>query len=129
MTYRVFLAAAGLSGLLVVMLGAYGAHGLQGVVEDRLFEAYKKAVTYQGTHTLALFGVTTLLVNFPRSIWLKVAGWSYIVGILLFSGSLYIMVFAGVGSLGLVTPLGGLAFMLGWLSLIFAAYKGTSPVI
>ena len=126
MASRVFLIIVGFSGLLVVALGAYGAHGLQDVIGERLLETFKKAVTYQGTHTLALFGVAVLLVNFPLSRWLKVAGWSFIIGILLFSGSLYIMVFAGVHSLGLVTPLGGVVFMFGWFSLVLAAYKDIS---
>ncbi|MCF6281006.1 MAG: DUF423 domain-containing protein [Candidatus Polarisedimenticolaceae bacterium] len=112
----------GLSGALVVVLAAYGAHGLQGL-DDSLLITFQKGVAYQQMHTLAMFGVATLLFHLPRSYWLKMAGWGFIIGIILFSGSLYVMVFTGVRSLGLVTPLGGLAFIFGWFSLAWAAYR------
>ncbi len=119
---RVLLIFVGLSGAMVVVLGAYGAHTLKGTLESGLLITFQKGLNYQVTHTLAIFGVAASLLHYPLSYWLKFSAAAFCLGIILFSGSLYAIVFAGVNSMGLMTPLGGLAFIVGWLSLAWAAY-------
>lgn len=118
-------------GALAVGLGAFGAHGLKGRVEagtldPLLLEAFKTGVQYHFYHTLALLAVgcagTGLLSG--RCATIAVAAW--MVGIVLFSGSLYLMTFTGARWLGAVTPLGGVAFIVGWVALFIAAYPKQS---
>jgi uncharacterized membrane protein YgdD (TMEM256/DUF423 family) len=118
---RTILALVGISGALVVVLGAYGAHELNGSLESGLLITFQKGVRYQTVHTLALFGVAAFLIHYPESRGLKIAALAFCLGIILFSGSLYLIVFMGVKSLGLLTPFGGLAFILGWLSLAWTS--------
>jgi len=122
MNSRILLMLVGLNGALVVVLGAYGAHNLKDALESGLLVTFQKGVTYQVTHTLAIFGVAVSLLHFPQSRWLKLSAAAFCLGIVLFSGSLYAIVFLGVKSMGMLTPLGGLAFIFGWLSLAWAAY-------
>jgi len=122
MPARLFLMAAACSGFLAVALGAFGAHGLRGLLSEYLMGVYQTGVQYQFYHTLALLAVA-LLAGRTCSRCLIVAGWSFLVGILLFSGSLYVLAFTGIHWLGAVTPLGGLAFLIGWASLACVAFK------
>ncbi len=119
---RTFLIVAAISGFLAVMLGAFGSHGLQGKITERLFSAYKTGVDYQFYHTLALLCVALLMQWRPSAAFMW-AGYLFIGGIVLFSGSLYLMAFGGPKWLGPVTPLGGVCFMLGWSSLLLGALK------
>lgn len=120
---REFLFLAALSGVLAVGLGAFGAHGLKGRVSADLLAVYQTGVLYHLVHTLALLGVAILLYQIPASTLIKVGGWAFLVGILLFSGSLYLMTFTGARWLGAVTPLGGVGFIVGWLMLALAAWR------
>ena len=125
--FRVFLALAALNGFLAVACGAFGAHGLQkrlAAVADgaQRLEWWRTAATYHLAHALAL-GLVAVLVARSASAALTLAGWAFVVGVLLFSGSLYTMVLTGVRALGAVTPLGGLAFLVGWAALAWAAYR------
>ena len=107
---------AGVFGALGVALGAFGAHGLEGRVEDaRLIEVWHTAARYHLLHALALLGVAA----HPRSP--DVAGWLFVVGVVIFSGSLYTMTLTGMRRWGAITPLGGLCLIAGWLMLAFAA--------
>lgn len=120
---RLFIILAGLFGFLGVVLGAFGAHGLQNMVEARHLAVWHTGVQYQMYHSLALLVVALLAVNYINpnlAVW---AAWAFIIGILLFSGSLYAIVLLGVRNLGLITPIGGLFFLAGWLLLVFAAIK------
>jgi len=119
---RRFLVLAALSGLLLVMLGAFGAHALETRLPADHLVWWQKAVTYQGLHTLALLAVGLLALPHPSRA-LNVAGWLFLAGILLFSGSLYALALTGVRGLGAVTPFGGTAFIAGWLSLALAAWR------
>lgn len=110
---RLFLAIGAAAGFLTVLLGAFGAHGLRGVISPGLFEAYQTGILYQGLHALALL-VTGLLMERDPHIGLRWAGWAFATGILLFSGSLYLMAAVDIRGLGMITPFGGLAFLLGW---------------
>ena len=119
---RRFLIIAAVSGALLVMLGAFGAHALERSLPPSHMVWWQKAVHYQGLHTLALFGTGLLAMGHAgRS--LHLAGWLFTAGMLLFSGSLYLMAVTDVRGLALLTPLGGSAFIAGWLALITAAWR------
>ncbi|MCU7929934.1 MAG: DUF423 domain-containing protein [Candidatus Thiodiazotropha sp. (ex Codakia rugifera)] len=119
---RQFLIIAAMSGLLLVLLGAFGAHALETRVPSTHLVWWQKAVSYQGIHTLALFGTALLALQHPsRS--LRFAGWFFTAGILLFSGSLYLLALTGQRGLAMLTPLGGTAFIAGWLTLVLAAWR------
>lgn len=123
---RIFIIIAALAGLLAVALGAFGAHGLRGQIDATSLAAFNTGVQYQMYHALALLLVTVLMRLFPVRLFpasrlLLWSGAAFIVGIMLFSGSLYGLALTSAGWLGPVTPLGGLSFMLGWLLLGCAA--------
>jgi len=115
--------AAGISGGLGVALGAFGAHGLRGKVEERLLETFQTAVQYQMIHALALLIVATMMLQSGRNLTLDIAAGAFVVGILLFSGSLYGLVLTDMRWLGPVTPLGGLCFIAGWAALVAAGLQ------
>ncbi len=119
---RIFTAIAGFSGFLSVALGAFGAHGLQAhLAALQMTEVYHTAVQYHMAHTLALLGVALLMERMKPPRYLALAGWLFIVGIVLFSGSLYVLAISGIRVLGAITPFGGLCFLAGWLCLAAAA--------
>ena len=113
---------ASLAGL-AVGLGAFGAHALRARVDARMLEVFETAVRYQMYHALGLLAVAYYLGQ--KAPGAGGAAWSFLVGILLFSGSLYLMVATGHRWLGAVTPLGGVAFMLGWALLALAAWRSS----
>ena len=115
--------AAGISGGLGVALGAFGAHGLRGRVEERLLETFQTAVQYQMIHTLALLIVAIMMLQSGQNLTLDIAAGAFVVGILLFSGSLYGLVLTDMRWLGPVTPLGGLCFIAGWAALVAAGLQ------
>lgn len=115
--------AAGISGGLGVALGAFGAHGLRGKVEERLLETFQTAVQYQMIHALALLIVAFMMLQSGRNLTLDIAAGAFVVGILLFSGSLYGLVLTDMRWLGPVTPLGGLCFIAGWAALVAAGLQ------
>lgn len=117
------LVAGAMFGLLAVMAGAFGAHGLRRMVTERALEVFQTAVTYQMYHALALVLVAVLAGLGPPRRLLGLAAGFYLAGILLFSGSLYLLVFTGYHWLGPVTPLGGVCFMIGWGLLIAAGLQ------
>ena len=111
---------------LGVILGAFGAHGLEGKITPERIDAFKTGVQYQFLHSLGIIaiGLFTAQVREPSSL-LSAAFWSMMVGIVFFSGSLYILSLGGPRWLGPITPLGGLAFIAGWVLLAVAALKTT----
>lgn len=119
---KIFALLGSIYGMIAVATGAFGAHGLRARVEPRMLEVWETAAYYQLTHALALF-VVAWLVHQTQSTVALVAGWSFAVGVLVFSGSLYVMVLSGIKSLGAVTPVGGLAMIVGWLCCLIAATK------
>lgn len=108
----------GMSGFMAVALGAFGAHGLRSTVEPAMLDVWQTAVQYQMFHTLVLLFILMACSMQPRAL-LKWAAGLLVGGILLFSGSLYVLVLSGIKGLGVVTPFGGVLFLLGWLVLSF----------
>ncbi|MFK8043693.1 DUF423 domain-containing protein [Congregibacter sp.] len=112
-----------LGGLLSVAFGAFGAHALRDRLDAYSLGVFETAVQYQFYHSLALLIAGLLLVQFPASILLKSSVVLFVLGILLFSGSLYVLSFTGIRWLGAITPLGGLAFIAGWSCLAAAGWQ------
>ncbi|WP_148864384.1 DUF423 domain-containing protein [Marinobacter fonticola] len=120
---RWVLVAGALAALTGVMAGAFGAHGLRQTVSARDLEVFQTGITYQIYHALALLAVATFSGFGLARRWLAASAILFILGILLFSGSLYGLVLMDIRALGPVTPIGGLCFMAAWVSLIIAALK------
>lgn len=120
---RPALVLGALFALLAVMAGAFGAHGLRGVIDERGLEVFQTAVTYQVYHSLALILVAILPVaGLSRSL-LGIAAGFFVAGILLFSGSLYLLVLTDLRWMGPVTPVGGIGFMVGWILVLMAGFR------
>ncbi len=113
---RLFFYSGALLGALTVIAGAFGAHALDSLLEPHLMKTFEKAVDYQGLHALLLIFIGFMGTE-HTNLWLHRAGWFALAGILLFSGSLYLLVWSGVKLLGLITPFGGTSFVLAWLCL------------
>ncbi|KAB2518021.1 DUF423 domain-containing protein [Pseudomonas moraviensis] len=119
---RGFLMLAAFFGFTGVALGAFAAHGLKNRLTPEYLTIFHTGVTYQLVHTLALFGVALLATQIQGRL-ITWAGLSFTVGIVLFSGSLYLLTMTGISKLGIITPFGGLAFLIGWVCLGLAAWR------
>ena len=124
---RVFVILSGLLGFSAVALGAFGAHALRSRLQDlpdgvQRLEWWNTASHYHLTHALAL-AVAAWLVHRGAGVAANVAGWSFVAGIALFSGSLYVMTVTGQTKLGAITPLGGLLFLVGWGAVMVAGLR------
>jgi uncharacterized membrane protein YgdD (TMEM256/DUF423 family) len=125
---RKYLITGSLLGALAVGLGAFGAHGLKKIVAPETVATFQTGVQYQMYHALALILVAILSEKFPGK-WIKWAGACFITGTILFSGSLYLLTVlkatdkVGLDGVGILTPFGGLFFILGWLFLLMAVIK------
>lgn len=120
--HKRFLTCGALLAGLAVALGAFGAHGLKKLVPPETVATFETGVKYQMYHALALL-LAGLIAERLASVWLKRAAWCFLIGILLFSGSLYLLTAlkatdsVGLGGLGIITPIGGVFFIAGWISL------------
>ncbi len=116
---RLFAAAGAVSGFLAVALGAFGAHGLRQRLSPEMLAVFETGIRYQVYHALALFAVAWAASRWPspQATW---AGWLFIVGTVVFSGSLYVLATSGTRWLGAVTPVGGICFLAGWFSLAWS---------
>lgn len=124
MTAKTVLITAGILGALSVGIGAFGAHGLQDTLTaNGRVDTFETAVKYQFYHTLALLLLGILMLNFQQS-YLNYAAYAFITGIIIFSGSLYTLSLTNITWLGAITPIGGLAFILGWVFLVLGVSKG-----
>jgi uncharacterized membrane protein YgdD (TMEM256/DUF423 family) len=121
---KTFLLLASIFGGLAVALGAFGAHALSDRLTAEQLNTFEIAVRYQFYHALALIGVVVALGRWPAVGAAAWAGWLFVAGILIFSGSLYLLVFSGVRWLGAITPIGGVAFIAGWICLAWVALRG-----
>jgi len=118
---RTFMFIGALMGFVGVGLGAFGAHGLRGRLTPDMLAVFETGVRYQMYHALALLAVGAMLSRVDSRA-VVVAGWSFTAGILIFSGSLYALALSGVTTLGAITPIGGLAFLAGWIALAIAVF-------
>jgi uncharacterized membrane protein YgdD (TMEM256/DUF423 family) len=121
---QLFMMTAAILGGLSVAAGAFASHALKPQLSERAMEIFETAARYQMYHALALLFVGLSLTQTETpSIWLRVAGFAFIAGVFLFSGSLYTLSLSGIKWLGAITPLGGAAFLLGWGCLAVATWR------
>ncbi len=122
---RIFFIIGSILAGLAVATGAFGAHGLQNLVTPERLETWEKAVRYQIYHALALLLLAWAITHWPEQAkLLSAGGWLFLAGVVLFSGSLYLLVLSEITILGAITPLGGVAFVAGWLCLVIAVWRG-----
>lgn len=112
-----------INGLLTVILGAFAAHVLDGVLTAQRIETFDTAVQYHLFHTLALFGLVCVDDTVLATRWIKYAAGFFLLGIIVFCGSLYLFAATSISILAMITPLGGLAFMIGWIMLLLSAIR------
>ena len=120
---KTLLLAGAVAGLVAVGFGAFGAHGLRGRLTPEMLAVFETGVRYHMYHALALLLTAALTSRVPgrADTAFKAAGWLFVTGIVLFSGSLYLLAVTGVTVLGAITPIGGVAFLAGWAALAIAA--------
>jgi uncharacterized membrane protein YgdD (TMEM256/DUF423 family) len=120
---KLFITLASISGMLAVFLGAFGAHALKDRLDQYSLGVFETAVQYHFYHSFALLAVGVIALSQPQTVMLKSSGWLFLIGIFVFSGSLYLLSITGVRWLGAITPLGGLAFIGGWACLAATGWK------
>ena len=118
---RLFFGLGAVSAAMAVALGAFAAHGLRSRISADALATFETGARYHMYHALALLAVAWACARWP-SAWASAAGWLFVAGTALFSGSLYLLAVTGVRALGAITPFGGLAFILGWFALAWAAW-------
>ncbi len=126
MSERFFLIAGSVLALFAVVLGAFAAHGLQSLVSEKLLAIFRTGVNYQFYHSFALLITGILMHLFSATRLLKVAGIAFLTGIIIFSGSLYLYVFTENKAFGMITPIGGLSFISGWLLLTLYFFSSST---
>jgi uncharacterized membrane protein YgdD (TMEM256/DUF423 family) len=120
---KLFLVLGSINAMLAVMLGAFAAHGLKKVLSADLLTTFATGVQYHFYHAVGLIVVGLIAVHLPASMQVRLSGWFMLTGILLFSGSLYLLALTGVRWLGAITPFGGVCFIIAWVLLAVAVYK------
>ncbi len=123
---QLFVILGALMAFLSVALGAFGAHGLQGKLSAEMLDIYQTGVQYHMIHALGLILIGLLAGLWGSGTWLNAAGWALLTGIIIFSGSLYMLSMTGIKWLGAITPIGGVAFLIGWILVVVAAAKGSA---
>ena len=120
---KIFLLLGSLNALLAVLLGAFGAHGLKMRLTEDMLAIFNTGVHYHFFHALGIIAVGLIALNLPPSVWFKWSGWLMFAGIVLFSGSLYVLSIMNLRWLGAITPFGGTAFIFAWLILAIGILK------
>jgi uncharacterized membrane protein YgdD (TMEM256/DUF423 family) len=119
---KTIIQTAAIFGTIAVGIGAFGAHGLKSLLEaSGRLETFETAVKYHFYHSLALFGLGILALLKPNWKKTSLSFWGFSLGILIFSGSLYVLCLSGISWLGAITPLGGVAFILGWVGIFLGS--------
>jgi uncharacterized membrane protein YgdD (TMEM256/DUF423 family) len=121
---RLFLIVGSISAFLVVALGAFGAHGLRNRLSPELLDVFETAVRYQMYHAFGLVAVAWAVAQWPQS-HVGLSGWMFVLGTILFSGSLYVLALTGARWLGVVTPVGGLFLLAGWGWFAWSVWKAS----
>jgi uncharacterized membrane protein YgdD (TMEM256/DUF423 family) len=122
-TAKLFLVVGAIAALLAVAFGAFGAHALKARIAPELMPVYRTGVEYHFYHALGLMLVGLAAFHLPESAYLRSAGWTMLAGIVLFSGSLYLLALTGLTWLGAITPFGGTAFIAAWALFATAVIK------
>lgn len=122
MNERTLIAVAAINMFIAVAAGAFGAHGLKNILSPELLAVWHTAVTYQMVHALGLFTIALLMQRIDSAL-LPWAGMLMLTGIVIFSGSLYVLSLTGIRIIGAVTPVGGVAFLLAWILVAVAACR------
>jgi uncharacterized membrane protein YgdD (TMEM256/DUF423 family) len=120
---KLFLTLGAIAMLAAVVLGAFGAHALKSQIAPDLLGVYHTGAEYHFYHALGLLAVGLAAQRLPDTNWLRASGWLMLAGIALFSGSLYLLALTGIRAFGAVTPIGGVAFMLAWVTFAVAVVK------
>ncbi|NGP89245.1 DUF423 domain-containing protein [Fodinibius halophilus] len=121
---KIFLTLGSIAMALAVALGAFGAHGLKSKLTQEMLEIFETGVQYHFYHALGLLAVGIIAKYLPNSSLLSWSGWLMLAGILIFSGSLYILSISGIRWLGAITPIGGICFITAWILLALTVWKG-----
>ncbi len=121
---KTFIVIGAIAMAVGVILGAFGAHGLKSRLTPDLLAVYQTGVEYHLYHALGLILVGVLINQFPQAGGLHIGGWLLLAGILIFSGSLYVLAVSGVRWLGAITPIGGTAFIAGWVWIAWSLIRG-----
>ena len=122
-TAKIFLILGGLNAALVVLFGAFGAHALKARLSTDMLAVYQTGVHYHLFHALGLLVVGLVAMHIPVSAYLRWSGWLMLIGIVLFSGSLYVLSMSGLHWLGAITPFGGASFIASWALFVIALLK------
>jgi len=120
---KLFIVLGAAFAALAVGFGAFGAHALRARLGADMLAVYQTGVQYHFWHALGVLAVGIACLQIPANLWLRAAGWLLTAGILLFSGSLYALALSGDRWIGAITPVGGLAFILGWLALLVGVIR------
>ncbi|MDA0278932.1 MAG: uncharacterized membrane protein YgdD (TMEM256/DUF423 family) [Pseudohongiellaceae bacterium] len=124
---KLIIILAGVNGFLAVAIGAFAAHMLRDRLSPELLNTFQTGVQYHMYHALALFGIGLMMLNFPASNLLRISAYLMMAGIVLFSGSLYLLSISGLRWLGAITPLGGLCLLTAWALIVWFAAKQQFP--
>jgi len=122
-SHLTLIAIGALILFVATLLGAYGTQGIQGSVDEKTWNTYQVAVEYQFYHGLGLIVVGILAERFPKSKWISTSGWILFFGIVVFSGSIYVVTLTGMTEAGAMAPIGGLSIMGGWLALAYGILR------
>ncbi|MBK1694950.1 hypothetical protein CKO09_09385 [Chromatium weissei] len=125
---QLWLTIGAINGGLTVALGAFGAHGLKGRVAPELLANWLTATNYLGLHALVILICGVILLQLPEARLVNAAGWAFLIGSILFSGSLYVMTLTGIRPLGMITPIGGVALIIGWVLLALGVWRATAEL-
>lgn len=120
---KLFIILGSCCGMLAVIFGAFGAHALKGRLDDYAMGVFETAVQYHFYHSFALLAVGIIALSQPHSAMLRSSGWLFFLGLVIFSGSLYLLSLSGLRWLGAIAPLGGLALIGGWACLAVVGWK------